>query len=88
MNILFIVIAALIVACHTLAALFDGIACRVLTVISILLHPAALVPMLLLKLPLEAVALFFLSSALYYTAVSIIIDRIRNGGSRSGGDDA
>ena len=90
MEILLISLVALIVLGHTCSALFDGILSRVLTYITILLHPASLVPMLLLDLPFDAVAILFLSSALYYLAVSVIVDAVKKGRTHRGigGDKA
>lgn len=90
MNILLTVIIALIVFGHTLSAFLDGIASRVLTCITVLLHPAALFPMLMLKLPFEAVALLFLGSALYYLSVTLFAEWLKKKRSTSskGGDEA
>ena len=89
MEILLIAIISLIVIGHTCSAIFSGIMGRVLTYMTILLHPAALVPMLVLNLPFEAVALLFLSSALYYLAVTLIVDYFRKSHTPSdmGGDE-
>ena len=77
MEILLIAIISLIVIGHTGSAVFSGIPSRVLTYMTIILHPAALIPMLLLDLPFEAVALLFLSRALYYLAITLIVDCVR-----------
>ena len=90
MNILLIAIIVLVVAGHTATAFLDGALCRILAYLTIALHPFALIPMLLLSLPLEAVALFFLSSALYRTVISLAVGHIRKADSptSSGGDEA
>lgn len=90
MDILLISVIALIVIGHTCSAIFSGIFSRVLTYITILLHPLALVPMLVLNLPFEAVAILFLGSALYYLAVSLTVDAVkkRHTSPDLGGDDA
>ena len=90
MNILLPVIIGLIVLGHTATAMLDGVLCRVLTYITILLHPIALIPMLLLQLPFEAVALLFLSSALYYMFASLVAGHFKKSKSPSieGGDEA
>lgn len=85
MNILLPVIIGLIVIGHTATAVLDGVLCRVLACVTILLHPLALIPMLLLKLPFEAVALLFLSSALYYMLVTLAAARLKR--SRTSSDE-
>ena len=90
MNIFLSLIIVFIVAGHTGSAFTRGMFSRVLTYFTIALHPVALVPMLLLSLPLEAVALFFLSSALYYTVITLVAGRVMKSHTPSdaGGDEA
>ena len=90
MEILLIAIISLIVLGHTGSAIFGGIPSRVLTYITILLHPTALIPMLLLDLPFEAVALLFMSSALYYLFVTVLVSYIKKSHTPSniGGDES
>ena len=83
MNILLFVIIGLIALGHIATALLDGFVSRILTCLTILLHPIALIPLLILKLPFEAVAILFLSSALFYLIVSIISSHLKSGGSPS-----
>ena len=89
MNILLIAMISLIILGHTVTAFLDGISCRVLTYVTIVLHPIALFPMLVMKLPFEAVALLFLGSALYYLVISLLAERFfkRKSPSDIGGDE-
>ena len=89
MNILLAVIVALIAIGHTASAFFDGIACRIIMCVTVLLHPTALFPMLVMKLPFEAVALLFLGSALYYLIITLARERFfkKRAPSDMGGDE-
>ena len=83
MEILLICLCAAIAALHILSAVFEKTVSRVLTYVSIALHPVMIIPMILLSLPLEAVALIFMSSAAFYAAVSLGIEKLKAKLSRS-----
>lgn len=77
MKILLICLCALIALLHIGSAVFSGLVRRVLTYVSIALHPLLMLPLMLLAAPLDAVALIFLSSAAFYALVSFVLQKIR-----------
>ena len=77
MEILLISLCVAIAILHILSALFDKTLSRVFTYVSIALHPAMIIPMLLIPTPLELAALIFMSSAAFYAVASVVAQGLK-----------
>ncbi len=72
---------ALIALLHIGSAVFSGAVRRVLTYISVAIHPLLMIPLMLIAVPLDLVALIFLLSAAFYVLVSYIVQSVRKSSS-------
>ena len=81
MKVLLICMCALIALLHIGSAVFSGAVRRVLTYISVAMHPLLMIPLMLIAVPLDLVALIFLSSAAFYALLSYIVQNIRKSSS-------
>lgn len=77
MKIMLICLCAVIALLHIGSAFLNKSLSRVLTYVSIALHPIMIIPMLLLSLSLEIVLLIFMSSATLFALASVVAQKLK-----------